>query len=158
MIFDTLEQATPYFAGEWWREVLRFIAAAPLDLPAGERALRGEDLFVRVLDFVTGPQADAVLESHRKYNDVHVVLQGSELIRVWPAATLSVRQEYDADKDVMFYEPPPVAPLVLDLRPGHFVVFQPQDAHMPAIAAPQPARIRKLVFKVSTRLIVQGAQ
>ena len=158
MIFDTLEHAPAYFASDWWREVLEFAAATAIDLPAGEQKIRGDDLFVRVLDFETGPQASAVLESHRKYTDVHVVLQGNELIRIWPAATLSVRQAYDADKDVVFYEPRSEAPVVLDLRPGHFVVFQPQDAHMPAIAAAAPARIRKLVFKVSMRLIVSGVR
>jgi YhcH/YjgK/YiaL family protein len=88
---------------------------------------------------------------------VHVVLQGSELIWVWPAATLTVRQPYDEANDVILYEPPAAAPVMLDLHPGHLVVLQPQDAHMPAVAAAAPARIRKLVFKVSTRLIASGA-
>ena len=158
MIFDTLAHAPSYFRAEWWREVLAFTAAATPDLPAGEQPLRGEDLFVRILDFTTGPREGAVLESHRKYTDVHVVLQGGELIRIWPSATLVPRQEYDADRDVIFYEPPAEAPAILDLRPGHFVVLQPPDAHMPAIAAAAPARIRKLVFKVSNRLMTSGAQ
>ena len=109
-------------------------------------------MFVKILDFTTSPPEAAVLESHRVYADVHVVLDGREAIRVWPAEELSPCQAYDADRDVILYEPPAVAPVVLDLRPGHFVVFQPQDAHMPALSAGAPARVRKLVFKVATRL------
>lgn len=156
MIFDNLSHAPGYFSGDWWTEVLAFVETAPADLPAGERLLRGHDLFVKILDFTTGPVATAVLESHRAYTDVHVVLEGAEIIRVWPAEALTVRQPYDTDKDVILYDPPPHAPTAFELRPGQFAVLQPQDAHMPALELGAPARIRKLVFKVATHLISAG--
>ena len=152
MIFDALVHAPGYYTGDWWRDVLAFAASATSDLPAGERPLRGQDLFVKILDFTTGPPETAVLESHRAYTDVHIVLDGREAIRVWPADALRVRQSYDPERDVMFYDPPAEAAVVLDLRPGHVAVFHPQDAHMPALAVGAPARVRKLVFKVATRL------
>lgn len=153
MIFDTIAQAPRYFSGDWWRDVLAFAARARPDLPVGEQPLRGQDLFVKILDFTTGPPETAVLESHRLYADVHIVLEGREQIRVWPVDALGVRHAYDAERDVVFYEPPPQsAPVTLDLHPGHLAVFEPQDAHMPALASAAPVRVRKLVFKVATRL------
>ncbi len=154
MIIDTLTHADPYFSARWWRDVLAFTAAASADRAPGEHELRGRDLFVKILDFTTGPPDTAVLESHRDYTDVHIVLDGREFIRVWPAADLTVRTAYDPSTDVMFYEPPQDPFVTIDLRPGQFAVLGPQDAHMPALAAGQPARLRKLVFKVSARLMI----
>lgn len=153
MIFDSLSHAAPYFAGSWWRDVLACAATITTETPVGERQLRGEDLLVRVLDLTTGPAETAVLESHCRYTDVQIVLDGGEFIRVWPAAQLTVKDPYDACKDVMFYEHPASAPVVIDLMPGTFAVFRPQDAHMPALMKGAPARLRKMVFKVSNELI-----
>lgn len=153
MIFDALSEAGPYFAGSWWRDVLAYAATVTTDTPVGERQLRGEELLVRVLDLTTYPPEAAVLESHRRYTDVQIVLDGGEFIRVWPAAQLTVKEAYDAGRDVMFYEHPADAPVVIDLMPGTFAVFRPQDAHMPALMKGAPARLRKMVFKVSNELI-----
>ncbi|TAK12823.1 MAG: DUF386 domain-containing protein [Acidobacteria bacterium] len=153
MIFDALSEAAPYFSGAWWRDVLAFAATVTPATPVGEQQIRGEDLLVRVLDLTTGPAETAVLESHRRYTDVQIVIEGGEFIRVWPAAQLTVRDPYDAGRDVMFYEHPADAPVVIDLMPGTFAVFRPQDAHMPALMKGAPARLRKMVFKVSNELI-----
>lgn len=153
MIFDAIAEAPAYFRSAWWREVLAFAASAGPSTPLGDHPIRGEDLFARVLDLTTGPPETAILESHRRFTDVQMVLEGSELIRVWPAAQLQIREAYDAARDVMFYMHPPGAPIVIDLMPGTFAVFQPQDAHMPALMKGAPAKLKKLVFKVSNDII-----
>lgn len=153
MIFDTLAEAPRHFHGAWWREVLSFAASADPNLPPGEIALRGRDLFVKVLDFTTGPVETAVLESHRAYVDVHMVTDGVEDIRIWPTSQLVPRVPHDVSSDVTFWTPAGEVPVTVRLRPGHVVVLEPHDAHMPALMIDAPARVKKLVFKVAIPLL-----
>jgi biofilm protein TabA len=54
---------------------------------------------------------------------------------------------------VILYYPPTTQSVTLHMRPGHFAVFLPQDAHRPGVMADQPSQIKKLVFKVATSLL-----
>lgn len=85
MILDSLSRADSYFTADWWRETLAYIRAATPALPDGVHPVRGETIVARVHTGQTRTPENAVLESHRTYVDVHVVLQGRETIAVWPA-------------------------------------------------------------------------
>lgn len=152
MIVDALERAGAFFPGDWWPDAAMWLARVPA-LPDGDHPVRGTSVFMKVMTFTTKPDPAPITESHRAYADIHVVAAGAERIRVWSAATLPVRQAYDADKDLILYSPLPQSPVTLDLTPGYFALLLPQDAHMPTIAAGAPAEIRKVVFKVSTALL-----
>ena len=153
MIFDSLEHAGCYFTGDWWDETLAYIRSAPPSLPEGVHQVRGDVIVARVHSGRTRPAGDSVPESHLAYVDVHVVLEGREMIAVWPSDRLSIRTPYDKEQDVMFYDPPGDAGLRLNLQPGFFAVFFPQDAHMTQIAWDESAGIKKLVMKISMGLV-----
>jgi biofilm protein TabA len=53
-----------------------------------------------------------------------------------PTTQLSVTQPYDPVKDVIL------------ARAGTFLVFWPEDGHMPGIAVDAPAPVRKVVIKI----------
>jgi len=101
----------------------------------------------------TRPASDAVLESHRAYVDVHVVLEGAETIAVWPVGPLRVRTPYHAQQDVTVYEQPDTPGTRLVLAPGLFAVFFPQDAHMTQLMDREQRAIKKLVMKVAVALV-----
>lgn len=153
MIIDVLHNAYCYFTGQWWREAVDFIRAAGSELGDGERPIRGQQMFARVLSYTTGPREDAVLESHRRYMDIQVVLTGQETVAVWPAETLSPLGPYDVVRDVTLYEPPTSQPVTFEFRPGYFAVFLPQDAHMPQLVSRAPCRMKKVVVKVAIELV-----
>jgi YhcH/YjgK/YiaL family protein len=153
LIFDSLPNADAYFAGGWWRETLAYIRAATPSLPDGVHPVRGDAIVARVHSGHTRPASEAVLESHRTYVDVHVVLDGRETIVVWPAAGLRVRTPYNEAQDVIFYDHPPDEGMRVNLAPGSFAVFLPQDAHMTQLMEQRPAAIRKLVMKIAVELV-----
>ena len=155
MILDSLSRADSYFTADWWRETLAYIRAATPALPDGVHPVRGETIVARVHTGQTRTPENAVLESHRTYVDVHVVLQGRETIAVWPADRLRVRTPYNRQQDVVFYERPEDQGTRLDLSPGFFTVFFPQDAHMTQLMDREQTTIKKLVMKVAVELIGQ---
>jgi YhcH/YjgK/YiaL family protein len=153
VILDSLHHAGSYFISDWWDETLAYIRSATPSLPDGVYPVRGETIVARVHTGPTRPASESALESHRAYVDVHVVLDGRETVAVWPTDRLTIRAPYDDKQDVMFYDPPAEGGLRLDLSPGFFAVFFPQDAHMTQLMDQRPAAIKKLVMKISVDLI-----
>ena len=132
MILDTLQQASRYDA----LHPLFPLAAATLlgpgiaSMSAGRYPLRGEDCaLVIARDAGRGTQG-AVLESHRRFIDVQLVLEGTDLIGWRPVADCaSIVRPYDAAGDVVLYGD---APLTWCSVGGPlFAVFFPGDAHAP---------------------------
>lgn len=153
MIFDSLDNAGTYFTGDWWNETIAYIRSATPSLADGAHPVREEAIVARVHTGQTRPRKEAVLESHRAYADVHVVLEGCETIAVWPTNGLKIRTPYSSEQDVVFYDPPDNDGLLLTLQPGFFAVLFPQDAHMTQTARGAPSRIKKLVMKISVGLV-----
>jgi biofilm protein TabA len=113
-------------------------------LPEGRHDLLGDDLYV-----VSAPRAatrpQALLEAHRCYIDVQLVLDGAEEMGWAPLESLSDEAEpYDAERDIVFFNDPPVS--VLRVTPGNLVVFFPEDAHAPLLG--DGHLVHKCVFKV----------
>ena len=152
MIFDSLHNADRYFTGDWWQDTLSYIRSATASLEDGAHPVRTDAIVARVHRGHTRPASDAVLESHRAYVDVHVVLEGRETIAVWPTDRLRIRTPYNDQQDVMFYDLPAEEGARLHLSPGFFAVFFPQDAHMTQLMDQRPAPIKKLVMKISVDL------
>ena len=153
MIFDSLHHAGSYFFSDWWDETIAYIRSATPSLPDGIHQVRGDMIVARVHTGQTRPASESALESHRSYVDVHVVLAEQETIAVWPTDRLTIRTPYDKEQDVMFYDRPSGEGLRLNLQPGFFAVFFPQDAHMTQLLDQRPVTIKKLVMKISVGLI-----
>jgi biofilm protein TabA len=148
MVLDRLDNAAAYQAlFPRLRQAFDFLRSADLaGLPQGRHDVAGNDLFALVQEYRTKPDSEGFWESHRKYIDVQYVVAGAERMGYANLATLSVRQPYDADKDL----------LILDgsgdfftVGAGMFTIFAPQDAHMPCLAVGEPAAVRKVVIKVA---------
>ena len=95
------------------------------------------------------PRAEGFFESHRKYIDVQVIVDGIELMEVEDIARLRVTQDYDAEKDFMKYaiDVPDAAKLIV--RAGEATLFFPMDGHMPSLRVDgRPTLVRKTVVKV----------
>jgi YhcH/YjgK/YiaL family protein len=87
---------------------------------------------------------DGVLESHRKFIDIHAPIIGVESIG-WKAGDelMIISEPYEEKKDIMFYYDFPTA--YTKLYPGQFAVYFPEDGHAPGLGQ---GDIRKVVAKV----------
>ena len=86
-------------------------------------------------------------ESHRKYIDVQMLIEGREYIEVAPIGSLEVTQDYSAEKDVLFYANSRRGDDLL-LEPGKPVILMPEDGHMPGVACSAPMAVKKVVVKI----------
>lgn len=96
----------------------------------------------------TKPRAEGFFESHRKYIDVQVVVEGAECLEVADIARGVVREPYLDERDLITYADVTGAS-VLSLQAGEVAVFFPADVHMPCLAtAGGSVVVRKTVIKV----------
>lgn len=115
-----------------------------LHMACGKIELDGENLFINNVNPNCVKASEQVLEVHRDYIDVHILLKGAERIG-WKALE-DVRQQkqaYQKENDCALYSDAPTT--FIDLRPGQFVIVYPEDPHAPVIGE---GKIRKLIAKV----------
>jgi biofilm protein TabA len=104
--------------------------------------------FVLEQTYETRLRAETFFESHRRYIDVQVIVEGAEAIEVEDISRLQVTVAYDADRDLIKYADTPAASR-LALRDGDAAIFFPADGHMPTLRlASQAVLVRKCVVKV----------
>ena len=124
---------------------LSFIKDTDLQsLDIGKHHIDGDDIFCIVDEYETKLEDDAMLEAHQKYIDVQTVISGSEYIGHEMLLEQDVTRKYDEAHDYTLYRGEPT---FFKLVPGTFVIFFPDDLHMPGINKNKLA-VKKLVVKV----------
>ena len=98
-------------------------------LPAGRHELDGERLYAVVVKSDGAGRQKAVLETHRRYIDVQLVVSGTDEMGWRPAASCAGGKGYDAAKDLELFSDRPLS--WATVGPGTFAVFFPADAHAP---------------------------
>ena len=103
-----------------------------------------DDLFyVTRFDYETIPLEEAFFEAHKKYLDVHLMLQGEERVDISHPDVLTL---FDHKDD--FYAYQGEAEQTLLLAPGSFLVVFPGDAHRIKVQVRGPENVSKVVFKL----------
>ena len=157
MITDTFDRLPSYHRELPWELMRDFLAKVDDRTPAGRVSLDDDRLHAVVDRYVPRPADKCVIEAHRRYIDVQVLLAGAEAIRVYDTARLTVTQAFDAARDVALFDASPAkAPVAAEvtLTPGRACVLLPEDAHMPGVAVPgaELPGVVKVVFKVASVL------
>lgn len=110
----------------------------------GRIDIDGDNLFILNINQKCVSQDGQMLEIHRIYIDVHILLKGTERIG-WKTIE-DVNQEvkpYDKESDCALYSDSSTT--WVDLLPGQFVIVYPEDPHAPIIGS---GIVRKLIVKV----------
>ena len=90
------------------------------------------------------PTAEALLEAHVRYADIHVPIAGPEQVGLAYTSTLShPTSPYDAERDIRFYTDQ--YSTVTTVNPGEILIVFPEDAHAPNIGC---GPHRKLCIKI----------
>jgi YhcH/YjgK/YiaL family protein len=147
MIIDRLNNASVYYPlGKRLAAALRYLQETNLvTLPPGDYEIDGKSVYAIIRESVTKPLDHGVWEGHRKYIDIHFVIEGAEQIGYAPIDSMKPG-EYDSEKDFL--------PLKGDgtffyAIPGTFIIMFPQDAHLPGIALDIPKPFKKAVMKIA---------
>ncbi len=110
----------------------------------GRIEIDGERLYINNVNPECVAPEKQVLELHRDYIDVHILLEGAETIG-WKALE-DLQEEvkaYSEEEECALYSDVPTT--YVHLLPGQFVIVYPEDPHAPIIGQ---GRIRKLIAKV----------
>lgn len=147
MILSSLSDADRY--RDWhplFAQAFEFLRNTDLvALAPGRHAVEGEDIFAIVEHCRGRTRAQARLESHRRYIDIQLVLEGVDEMGWKPLAQCTQPLgEFDAGRDICFYDDVPSSWVATPA--GAFCIFFPDDAHAPLVSA---GMIRKLVMKIA---------
>jgi len=155
MIFDQLGNSNLYPFGPSWTRAFDFLRGLDPAAPAGRYDFAGADIFALVMGYATRPPEAGLLEAHRDYVDIQMVLAGREGCECFPLAGLVPDCPYDPAKDVQFFRRPAAGPARLELQPGLFVALFPADAHLLSVQlGDQPEAVHKVVVKVRRDLLL----
>ncbi len=93
-------------------------------------------------------RTDGFFESHKKYIDVQVVVEGVEVMEVADTAQMVISEPYSPERDLVKYADTR-ATSVIRVGPGAVAIFYPTDGHMPTLQLEDgPVLVRKTVVKV----------
>jgi biofilm protein TabA len=148
MIIDLLVNAPQYEGlSPRIRQAFDFLQQTDLAaLALGIHEIDGRALYASVQTFSTHPLAEGGWEAHRRYLDLHYVIEGAERIGYAPAGSLSPGA-YDAENDFMLLSGE--AGALVPVSSGAFMLLWPNEAHMPGLAMDEPAMLRKVVVKIA---------
>lgn len=147
MILDILDNSSRYRnLHKGFDKAFDFLSQPDLNtMSPGKYEIDGDRVFAFISSDDGIKKEDTVLEVHRKYIDIQMVLDGFDDIGWLPLAQCSQPTgEYDTEEDIRYYRD--AANTWLALRPGFFAVFFPEDAHMPLIS---DGKILKVVVKIA---------
>ncbi|MCI5850762.1 MAG: YhcH/YjgK/YiaL family protein [Sutterellaceae bacterium] len=147
------EQDKNYLPKAFDRAV-EFLQKNAKTLEPGRHEIDGDRIFISVEEGMTKPASERRFESHVKYCDLQVVLEGVERqdYRCSPSTASPVESREAGD--IWFY-PDPENPQTLLMQPGDFVVYYPGELHAPNLAVAVPSRRRKVIVKVRADLLAE---
>jgi biofilm protein TabA len=154
MIIDKLDNWEHYHFGPAWKLAFDFLKSLTPDSAEKKYTLQGDDIFALVMSYDTKEPEFAKLEAHQKYVDIQAVLIGSEGFEWFTKNGLEVDVPYSESKDVEFFKRSNPGSARVDLLPNTFIMFYPQDAHMPSLIVDGKSTfIKKVVVKIKADLL-----
>lgn len=146
MIIDSLANAKRYYhLHKHFAKAFEFILQQELDaIEPGKYPIDGDEIHASVSLKDGLKAADGKPEAHNNYMDIQVCPAGTETMGWKPRETCtSPKGEYNAEKDVIFYNDQPDT--YFNLQAGQFAIFFPNDVHTPMIGE---GPVKKLVVKI----------
>lgn len=113
-------------------------------MPAGRYETDDDKVYILVQDYVGKPKEKGCWEAHKRYIDIHYIVEGEEYVGYSHIQNHNIIQYID-EKDKYVTEGDGD---YIKLKRCNFVIFYPQDAHMTGISTGEPQQIKKVVIKV----------
>ncbi|MGY3724883.1 YhcH/YjgK/YiaL family protein [Granulicatella balaenopterae] len=152
MLFDNIKYSENYKSSPIIYRVLNELKKINLEnFPESSIVYEQDKLFANPVTLTSKPEKDCIYESHKKFLDVHYILEGVEGIATAHPDALFVKDAYQEDKDIAFYTGNENGRYYLE--PGDFLICWPSDAHKVAMMKDQPTHIKKIVVKISVDLV-----
>jgi len=146
MIVDTLAQSERYrHLHPGFAAAFDFATSCDIEaLAPGRHVIDGDRLFVSIDHTEGRGRAEARLESHRRYIDIQLTIDGNEEIGWRPLSQCRTpAAPFDEPRDIRFYDDAPDS--WVSVPRGRFAIFFPDDAHAPLGGT---GLLKKAIFKI----------
>ncbi len=147
MVLDILENADQYLKlNKGFTKAFEFLLRPDLkELHNEKYEIDGDRIFAIVSKGPGREKEDALLETHKKYIDIQLILAGIDEMG-WKSKSSCEQPsiEYNHERDVQLFKDKPDT--WLSCTSNRFVIFFPKDAHMPTISS---GELHKIIVKVA---------
>lgn len=145
MIVEPLTQLPRYFVVHpLFQKAYEFLCLVDSQGSPEGRFPIEEDRLIAIVS--TGDrEIGAKLEAHRRYIDIQYIISGVDRIGWKSVATCQdIASPYSIEQDKIFFADTPVT--WIDVQPGCFAVFFPNDAHAPLTGE---GTVKKVILKLA---------
>lgn len=146
MIIDGLENISIY--KDIPQNVIDFIRNLTPQIELGRYEIDSNS-YANIEEYETKKISDCKFEAHKKYIDIQLLLSGIEELDYTPVKGLKISEEYDENRDIIFFEN---TDRILDsviLEAGKFALIYPHEAHRPQMAFNGISKkVKKVVVKI----------
>lgn len=146
MVIDSLDNAAYYYTmHKRFESAFNFLKTINFkSFLDGTFEVDGNDIKCIISSNELKSKEDAILETHKKYIDIHIPLSQAETFGWKSSESLNKGIDgYDAEKDLELYDDKPSSYFTLLVE--EFAIFFPQDGHAPLIGE---GEIKKIIFKI----------
>ncbi|MBS4223674.1 YhcH/YjgK/YiaL family protein [Lederbergia citrea] len=144
MIYDKIENLGQYtFNNEKLNSAIQDIVAGLI-----EEENKSIDFQKNKIAFHTTLLKEKRYEAHKKYIDIHVVLEGKEYVEVANLQLLTNKSEYDSENDIFFGDVSTDSKFSGYLEKGFALICFPEDAHLVGAHKELEERVSKVVYKI----------
>ena len=146
MIIDKIENAKLYSGiNSKIGQAFDYINKTDLSqIPLGKHEIDSDEVFALVQEYETKDKDESKFEGHHKYIDLQYIVSGNECIGI-TTLTNQIPVETNDENDYDLYE---LDSDLIKFDSGMFMIFFPDDLHMPGINLNQVSKIRKIVIKI----------
>lgn len=131
------------------KEISDFLKKNDLrNMANGKYEIMGKDVYLSIQEYKTQKETDKKWESHKKYLDIQIMIDGVECIGYSGISHLTVAEPYHEEQDILFYHNSHQVHTMIVLTDDDFCVFYGEDGHKPGYYPDQPGKVRKAVIKV----------
>lgn len=150
MILGHISQPNPCRLPRAIEKALDFLRTTDFTaLAPGVVDIDGRNIFAQVLDLTTQTWDENRPEVHRRYLDIQFLAWGEEKIGVAiDTGNNEISESMLEQRDIIFYHGSENESFI-EMTPGTYAIFFPQDVHRPACIKNKVSAIRKIVVKVA---------
>ena len=150
MIFGHISQPNPCRLPRAIEKALHFLRTTDFTtLEPGVVEIEGRNIFAQVLDLTTKDLHENRPEVHRRYLDIQFLAWGEEKIGIAiDTGNNEISESLLEQRDIIFYHDSEHESFI-EMIPGSYAIFFPQDVHRPGCNKNIATPIRKIVVKVA---------
>ncbi len=146
MIIDKIENIEKY--SQIPTCVVKFIKNLTPETPVGHYELEN-GIFANIDKYTTKLFENCKFEAHKNYIDIQILIEGTEQLDYINIEGLTISEEYDKNRDVMFFKNPTTPPDSIILGNNKFAFIYTYEAHKPQMAINNiQTEVKKVVVKI----------